>query len=267
MDSLKQNKWMAWTNKTVLYVGGYLDTPGGYYASEIENSYAKLGYNVWLLDTFRLTLGQNGILNMVRNYNKKTKRGEWSQQSMKAAVDSFEQRIRIQIGSFRIWCSSNNFEIHSPIRSVCRDLTSCFENASPKDILPIPTVQINEKRKNYRRGKTAVITSTPYKKELQALKLSKNVRAKRSKSSKEVPAKNSKSSKNVTAKNSKVERKTRPSTSRQEDSVCFYCNDLHHTYLKSTENWVKCQLCGRWAHTACAGVDDEDLEEVLIYMF
>ncbi|KAF2902782.1 hypothetical protein ILUMI_03410 [Ignelater luminosus] len=124
------------------------------------------------------------------------------------------QLFEVQAGS--------SLEIRSPIRAVCRDLTSSFENASPKDILQIPALQMNKKRKNYRRGKTAVITSTPYKKELEALKLSKNVPAKSSKSSKDVPAKNSKSSKNVTAKNSKLQKKIRPSTSGQEDSVCFF---------------------------------------------
>lgn len=73
--------------------------------------------------------------------------------------------------------------LRSPIQAVCRDLTSSFKNASPKDILPIPAVQINEKRKNCRRGKTAIITSSPYKTELEALKFSKNVPVKRSKSS------------------------------------------------------------------------------------
>ncbi|KAK9880357.1 hypothetical protein WA026_010242 [Henosepilachna vigintioctopunctata] len=55
----------------------------------------------------------------------------------------------------------------SPIRRVCRDLTTFFQNASPKDILPIPTVeQRNQTRKKYRRGKTVVLTLTPYKNEL-----------------------------------------------------------------------------------------------------
>lgn len=194
-----------------------------------------------------------------------------------APVPSENQRTPVQLfhaDSRQQDCSQlfdvqagSSVEIHSPIRAVCRDLTSSFETASPKDILPIPAVQINESRKKYRRGKTAVITSTPYKKELEALHLSKNVTAKRSKLSKNVSAKNSKSSKNVTTKNSKLQKKTRPSTSGQEDSVCFYCNDTNHTYLQSTENWVQCQLCGRWAHTACAGVDDGDLEEVLICIF
>lgn len=52
----------------------------------------------------------------------------------------------------------------SPIRRVCRDLTTSFENAAPKDILPIPTVeQRKQTRKKYHRGKTVVLTSTPTK--------------------------------------------------------------------------------------------------------
>ncbi|CAG4968026.1 unnamed protein product [Parnassius apollo] len=56
------------------------------------------------------------------------------------------------------------------IRAACRDLTSSFENASPSDILPIPSVQRTKNRKQNRRGKTAIITSTPYKNELENLK-------------------------------------------------------------------------------------------------
>lgn len=48
---------------------------------------------------------------------------------------------------------------------------------------------MNEKRKNYWIGKTVVITSTPYTKELETFKLSKNVTVKSSKSSKDVLAK------------------------------------------------------------------------------
>lgn len=44
------------------------------------------------------------------------------------------------------------------IRAACHDLTSSFENASPSDILPIPSVQQTKKRKQYRRGKTAINT-------------------------------------------------------------------------------------------------------------
>lgn len=58
--------------------------------------------------------------------------------------------------------------IQSSIRKVCRDLTTSSANAWPQEILAIPTVeQRNQTRKNYRRGKTIVLTSTPYTIELE----------------------------------------------------------------------------------------------------
>lgn len=141
----------------------------------------------------------------------------------------------------------------SPIRAVCRDLTSSFENASPSDILPIPAVQRTEKRKQYRRGRTAVITSTPYKHELENLKK---------------PRKLSNPDDPRLKKNTKDKEKRKLAAKTQknddEDTICLYCNDINHTFLKSSEDWVACQLCGRWAHNACAGVDDEDVKEIHI---
>ncbi|XP_074038536.1 uncharacterized protein [Leptinotarsa decemlineata] len=62
----------------------------------------------------------------------------------------------------------NDSLIRYPIHEVCRDLTTTFENASPKDILAIPAVQQrNQTRKNYRRGKTVILTSIPYKNEFE----------------------------------------------------------------------------------------------------
>ncbi|KAF2878821.1 hypothetical protein ILUMI_27350 [Ignelater luminosus] len=55
-------------------------------------------------------------------------------------------------------------EARSPIRTVCSDLASSFENVSLRDVISIASVQAKEKRKQYRRGKTAVITSTACKK-------------------------------------------------------------------------------------------------------
>lgn len=53
----------------------------------------------------------------------------------------------------------------------------------------------------------------------------------------------------------------------KEDVLCIYCADSNQTYMKSSERWVACQLCVQWAHTACAGVDDADLEEIHICLF
>ncbi|XP_025829864.1 uncharacterized protein LOC112904326 [Agrilus planipennis] len=97
------------------------------------------------------------------------------------------------------------------IRAACRDLTSSFSNASPGDILPIPSVQRTEKRKQYRRGKTAIITSTPYKNELENLKK---------------PGKTSNPNDPRLKKNHKNKQKTKPSAkqhkSDDEDAICLY---------------------------------------------
>lgn len=69
-------------------------------------------------------------------------------------------------------------------------------------------------------------------------------------------------------RNAKNKQKTKHSVKTQksndEDAICLYCNDVNHNFLTSSEPWVGCQLCGRWAHNACAGVDNEDLEEIHI---
>ena len=37
---------------------------------------------------------------------------------------------------------------------------------------------------------------------------------------------------------------------------CFYCLETAQT---SIDDWIQCTMCKRWAHEACAGVDDDDL--------
>jgi hypothetical protein len=44
--------------------------------------------------------------------------------------------------------------------------TSSFPNLSPEDIFPLPKVSQEQKRLSRKRGKTAILTSSPYKEEL-----------------------------------------------------------------------------------------------------
>ncbi|CAK1593073.1 unnamed protein product [Parnassius mnemosyne] len=148
--------------------------------------------------------------------------------------------------------------IQSPIRKVYRDLTTSFAIASPQEILAIPTVkQRNQTRKNYRRRKTVVLTSTPYKIELEEKESLKRTK-KFSNPNNPKLKKNSKKQKTQNAP-SGVE--------NTQDTMCLYCLYVNHTYLKSSEGWVACQLCGRWAHTACPGVDDDNTEEINIFLY
>jgi len=59
--------------------------------------------------------------------------------------------------------------ISTPITNKSVPSTS-FEKVSPKDIMPVPQEFIESKqrkRKNIRRGKTVILTSSPYKNDLQ----------------------------------------------------------------------------------------------------
>ena len=48
--------------------------------------------------------------------------------------------------------------------------TTAFQNASPKDVMPVPHVaQARAKQNPSRRGKTVILTSSPYRKSLMAL--------------------------------------------------------------------------------------------------
>lgn len=41
------------------------------------------------------------------------------------------------------------------------------------------------------------------------------------------------------------------------DAECLYCGE---SYSTSTEGWVQCRVCKKWAHCSCAGEDDNDKE-------
>ncbi|CAH1990977.1 unnamed protein product [Acanthoscelides obtectus] len=45
------------------------------------------------------------------------------------------------------------------------------------------------------------------------------------------------------------------------DTLCLFCNDQ---YSISTEGWISCIQCKKWAHYSCAGIDSDDDESELI---
>ncbi|CAH2095687.1 unnamed protein product [Euphydryas editha] len=106
-----------------------------------------------------------------------------------------------------------------------------------------------------RRGKTAIITSTPYKKEVEERKRAA------------IPTVDNRTAKKAKDKGKGKGKGKGTRKKSQEDTTCIYCNDENNSYLKSSENWAKCQRCERWAHTACARVDDDDMEDILICIF
>lgn len=152
--------------------------------------------------------------------------------------------------------------------------TSSFSCVPPEAILHIPKVQKNTKRVTRKRGKTAVLTSTPYKNELEESLSKKAKKVKRNLTEEDKPKKTivketkTKGIKNNDTKEKKPKENKSKATSNisdsessleDEDAACLYCQEF---YSKSTEGWVACSLCHLWAHNSCAGIDSEDDETV-----
>lgn len=115
------------------------------------------------------------------------------------------------------------------------------ETVSPADIMPVPKISMGRKRKtDHRRGKTAVITSSPYKNEL--INSSKN--------------KTPKLNLNQPPKAIKQKPKT------INDNICLYCLEEYGA-SRMDEGWVQCMGCKGWAHEGCTGYDSEELDDFL----
>lgn len=158
--------------------------------------------------------------------------------------------------------------VNSPATTKALVSTS-FVHASPQNIVAVPHVETKEKRKtNRKKGRAAILTSSPYKTELEiAIEISK----KKSQEKEDRVKKNLKFAKmKKVEKNKKKssEKKTQPPKKQEEamdtsessedddsDANCLYCNAL---YSKSTEGWIGCVSCHKWAHNSCADVDSDD---------
>lgn len=154
---------------------------------------------------------------------------------------------------------------------------SNFAICSPEIILPVPKVEKRNNRKSSnRRGKTVVLTESPYKNEL--LEENKKSRpttpkgvSKRKLFQKGRPTKPTKKPKqdcNQKKKMNSLLDVSKPSCSKKpkvnltevenDDEECLYCYDF------SEEGWIRCSMCARWAHNSCAGIEDEDDDAIHI---
>lgn len=46
----------------------------------------------------------------------------------------------------------------------------------------------------------------------------------------------------------------------EDDTECLFCNESY-TKDKRGEGWIRCIVCLKWGHDACAGVDPDDVDE------
>ena len=108
--------------------------------------------------------------------------------------------------------------------------TSAFQ-ITPDSVMPLPHTP-QKKRSNKRKGYTAVLTTSPYKRSLLESQQSK---------------------KSTTSKKGKA--KATKKTDETDNTECLYCQDL---YINSRESWVQCIQCQNWAHYSCAGLEESN---------
>lgn len=177
-------------------------------------------------------------------------------------------------------CSKNFQEIVSPLIKVVVEATSSCDDInedtptssnnlpsfqrqlfSPRDIIPIPQVEQAEKDKPSRnKGKTAVLTASPYYNELKGKHIATPKRLVAS------------VKRNVFQKNNEVRKDQTPRKRRKtgneknnesekvddddDDTQCIICGG-DFLKSKSGEEWLSCSLCKGWAHEQCTGYESD----------
>ncbi|CAK8671200.1 unnamed protein product [Clavelina lepadiformis] len=135
------------------------------------------------------------------------------------------------------------------------DANSSFTIISPVELLPMPKAAHTLRKRKSKRGATAILTSSPYKKQLAATNRSQS--AVSGNSSKTSSSKKRSMKKAKVSRSSMQQKDTVDKSDNNVDAECFYCNEM---YSKSSENdgWIQCSKCMRWAHEACSGCNEED---------
>lgn len=175
----------------------------------------------------------------------------------------------------RVSCDTSDRD-KSPYAS---PIASTSFSVPPRQIRPLPKMTGERKKTNKARVSTAILTSTPYKNflegemskksEKEAKKKKRNDTKLNFKTTKEKvylkgkgkeKEKVAEKSKGPKPKRSKCAISESSSEDEVEDAECLFCNELFSNNNRG-EGWIKCCICLRWGHDACAGVDPDDADE------
>jgi len=148
---------------------------------------------------------------------------------------------------------------------------SVQHRVSISDISPLPRVNHVGARKR-RAQKAKVLTSSPFKRQLEEVKQKKleleQTRSKRreKKALKEQTSKKPAKAQQQNLKKSTRKKKTKTSTNEykkcsaasdnSEQCFCLYCHELYTD--PPIEDWIQCCVCKKWCHESCAPVDSPD---------
>lgn len=149
--------------------------------------------------------------------------------------------------------------------------STSFGKFPPKSLIQLPKI-IGKRRNGKTKTKkvhTSVLTSTPYKNQLEeetnrkATKEQKKAEKKEKSIKLPVNKNQSKGKRIVKGKKKAIKKRTCDFDSSEEenntDTECIFCTEPYSKDRKG-EGWIRCCICTRWGHEACAGVGDDDEE-------
>lgn len=181
-------------------------------------------------------------------------------------------------------CCSKSLE--PQIFTDAKPAASTAFDISPKHLMPPPSAERKKtERTDKRKGKCAILTSSPYKTELESQleeKKKENERKITSQKRKLVIDDSNKPNKQTTSKpnnqkhkRTKAQKKKKVSSKilvtstsissddssdgedNKSDDHCLYCNESFSN-SKQGEGWIQCGKCFDWAHEGCSGAGEED---------
>ncbi|KAG5882732.1 hypothetical protein JTB14_004029 [Gonioctena quinquepunctata] len=182
-------------------------------------------------------------------------------------------------------------QFHANSTPSCSNTTQNFV-VTPPQVVPVPNSERKLNLNDRRRGKTAVLTSTPYKQELEEsigkrltkkpklnfgdtekaahiVKLNEKgkINDNEMTTRKDIKAKNPKKKYSGSSEETSVREKRQKYTgeNESEEATAIFCSELYPN-SKAEEGWIRCQHCEGWTHEACAGAGEGE-DKVFIYDF
>lgn len=135
--------------------------------------------------------------------------------------------------------------------------SSAFQTSSPKDLLPVPHAKRLSQQPTRKRGKTVVLTESPYKTELE--EAIANQKQKKTQIVKRNLIGKTKTNKRKKLRNERSFSKSDDDEpSNNEVELCLYCGESYYE-TRRTDGWMQCTACSKWAHEGCTGLNDSDL--------